>query len=606
MTSTPRPRLGHVLRRSYELTGSHRLPWLTVVGLALTVSVFEGLGAVMLYALLGLMTDPFSAIELPIVGSVDFITDTAVENIFLVAAVVIAVFFVLRGIVVVAQTYVLVRVTENAGARLATTLHHGYLAMPYSGRGSDDSAEQIRNAHDTVHRFVDGFLIPAVTLVSEVMLVAGLTGVLIITVPLATAVSIGVVLPVVIILNRLVQPRLSALGRRMQQLTRNSLKTLHETLEGRDDIRIAGGTRHFGQRFAEIRHGFARTSTMRWTLAKIPAVGLETALVLFIAVLLAGSALTDRDVATILPVLGLFGYTGLRMIPSLERSVTALNSLRFTTPAVDDLYDEFQRVTSAAHTDVDDTTPLAFVEHLSVDSVSYRYPSASTDALTGINLSIDAGSFIGIVGPTGGGKSTLVELLVGLRPPATGSVCVDGRSIHADPHAWQRAIGYVPQSVFLIDDTLRRNIALGVDDNDVDEGRLAAAIEGAQLAEVVSGLADGIDAVVGERGARLSGGQRQRVAIARALYRQPTLIVLDEGTAALDAQTEAALLESIQAMRDDRTLIVVTHRVSSLEHCDIIHIIGAGRVVASGSFDHLNATHAGFRALLNERDEAPT
>jgi ATP-binding cassette subfamily C protein len=229
--------------------------------------------------------------------------------------------------------------------------------------------------------------------------------------------------------------------------------------------------------------------------------------------------------------------------------------------------------------------------------VSFRYERGDRPALDGIDLTIERGTSIGVCGPTGGGKSTLVDVIAGLLEPTGGTVRVDGVDIHTDVMSWYEQLGVVSQVVFLIDDTLRNNIALGVPADAIDEGAVERALQLAQLQDVVRELPQGLDTRLGERGTRLSGGQRQRVAIARALYRDPEMIIFDEGTSALDNRTEADLVRAIDELHGHRTLVMVAHRLTTVRHCDRILVIENGRVSDSGTFDELVVRHPLFRSM---------
>jgi ATP-binding cassette, subfamily B, bacterial PglK len=248
--------------------------------------------------------------------------------------------------------------------------------------------------------------------------------------------------------------------------------------------------------------------------------------------------------------------------------------------------------------------PLAFDREIRLDKVTLRYEGANVEALTDINVTIRKGESIGIVGPTGGGKTTLVDVIVGLLEPTRGALLVDGVDIRDCPEAWQRNLGMVSQDPFLVDDTLRRNIALGLEQHVIDESRVLEVVRVAQLADVVAGLPEGLDTVVGERGVRLSGGQRQRVAIARALYRDPSVIVFDEGTSALDNATEAQLQRALEELRADRTLIAVAHRLSTVVDSDRILFVSGGRIADSGTYAELLERCSGFRQLALEADSS--
>jgi ATP-binding cassette subfamily C protein len=241
-----------------------------------------------------------------------------------------------------------------------------------------------------------------------------------------------------------------------------------------------------------------------------------------------------------------------------------------------------------------DLTPRQAIR---LEHVIYRYPGAESDALTDVTLEIRPGASIGIVGPTGGGKSTLVDVILGLLPPTAGRVLADDVDISLDVGSWQAHLGVVPQTVYLLDTTLRRNIALGFDDAAIDDGLVEEAVRVAQLDGVVASLPNGLDTEVGERGIRFSGGQRQRVAIARALYRRPAVLVLDEGTSALDAVTEAALLKALAAADRHRSLIIVAHRLTSIQHCDEVLFVEGGQVVDIGPYEALVDRNPAFRRM---------
>jgi ATP-binding cassette, subfamily B, bacterial PglK len=592
------------LRRYSDLAGfGERFRWLVVVALALLVTGIEAVGALLVYVLLGLVTGVDQALEVPVLGDVEaFLPSLGEHTMMLWTAAAVAVFFVIRALVVLGQQYVTMRVLQNAGARLSGRLARGYLSMPYAFHLNRNSAELIRNAYTTVKGIISGVFQPIVKIVSEGLLVLGLFAVLIATVPAATLLIVIVLGPVGFVLMRLVQPRLLALGRENQTVSKEGIQSLQQSLGGIRDIKVLGREGYFGTEFVNTRERQARIRYRHAVVDSIPSLGLETAMVVFIAGLFAVTVLLEGAAAAAVPVLGLFAYAAFRIKPSLNGIVRAVNAIRYSKAGIDDIYSDLKLIEASAQPPVDPDTPaLPFRREIHLDHVSFRYETANADALSNVDLRICRGDSIGVVGPTGGGKTTLVDTILGLLEPTEGSVRVDGVDIREHTAAWQKNVGMVPQSLFLVDDSLRRNIALGVGQEEIDEEAVTRAVTLAQLETFVASLPEGLDTVVGERGVRISGGQRQRVAIARALYRDPAVIVFDEGTSALDNVTEAEVLRALEELRADRTLIIVAHRLTTVRDCDRVLFVSDGRIADVGTYNELLDRSPRFREFAIER-----
>lgn len=582
------------LRKCLVLLGDgHRLRWLVVLGLALVAAGLEVVGALSVLGLLIGITTADSGFVLPVVGDLrDRFPGVGESELLVVVGAALALFFVLRGGVLMLQAYVQNRVAENAGARLSARLLEGYLAMPHTFHLQRNSAELVRNAYDTVQAFVREALVPAVKLVSQTLIVIGVTGVLLVTSPGATLFAVGVLGPLTWLLLRIVHPRVKRLGVTAQAVSKTSLQTLSESLAGWRDITLLGRQEFFVARFREDRRRLARARYLRATARELPRVAMETGLVLFILAFLGVSVVTQGGALEALPVLGLFGYAAVRLQPSLNEIMVSLNALKFIGPGIDLLHADLTRF--AAHP-VDSSgaaEPLQLRRDLRLEGVSARYPASHRDVLTDVHLTVRAGEFLGIVGPTGGGKSTLVDVMLGLLEPTTGRVAVDGSDVAGRAASWHAGLGVVHQVIFLADATLRRNIALGVAEGGIDDERVAEAVTLAQLEPFVRSLPEGLETVIGERGVRVSGGQRQRLAIARALYRRPSVIFFDEGTSALDSTTEAQLMDALAGLRGERTIIAVAHRLTTVQACDRVVLVDDGRLVDVAPFPELAARHA--------------
>lgn len=586
------------LRQAFHLIGrDQRGRWVVLVLLALVASGFEMLGAALVYVLLALVIDPGGAIELPLVGDVRSLAGDIGDRTLLLSLLVgMGLFFLLRAGVQVGVTYVQQRVAQNAGARLSNRFVEGYLSWPYAMHLHRNSSELIRNGHQAVKQLVSQVFVPVIRVSAELILIVGMVALLVFVAPAATGLAVLVVGGAAVLLLFLVQPRLKRLGAVSHETSRETLGALQQALQGVRDIKLLGRERYFARRYGRSRLRYARANYLYSAVTELPHTIMELALISFILLFFGVAIGTDLNSQDALSVLGLFAYAGLRIQPSLQRIITGLNNIKYSTAPLADLHTDLVAVEKMS-TPADDVDPLPFDNAIVLRDVSFKYEGTSRDALTGINLTINRGEEIGICGPTGGGKTTLVDLITGLLTPTTGEITVDGQDLRRHARRWQRNLGVVPQAVFLTDDTLRRNIALGIPDREIDEAAVNRAIELAQLTDFIGSLPDGFDTTVGERGVRLSGGQRQRIAIARALYHNPAVLVFDEGTSALDTATEAALMRAVENLRGERTIIHIAHRLSTVQNSDKVIFIEEGCVSAVGSFDELRYSNERFRQM---------
>lgn len=286
-----------------------------------------------------------------------------------------------------------------------------------------------------------------------------------------------------------------------------------------------------------------------------------------------------------LPQLAAFAMAAFRVLPSLGRISSGINTCIFYLQTVDETYENIlelnrsERERNEVMTNVTENNKVRFERSVTIENVTWRYEGGKADVLSGINLEIKKGQSVAFIGPSGAGKTTLGDVILGLLTPQSGKVCIDGVDIRTIGTQLSEIIGFVPQSIYMTDDTIRNNIAFGVDEKKIDNARIWKALEKAQMREFIEELPDGLDTLIGERGMRLSGGQRQRLAIARALYLDPQILVLDEATSALDTETETAVMESIDALQGEKTLIIIAHRLSTIRNCDVVYEIADGKAV---------------------------
>jgi ABC-type multidrug transport system fused ATPase/permease subunit len=298
-------------------------------------------------------------------------------------------------------------------------------------------------------------------------------------------------------------------------------------------------------------------------------------------------------------VLGIFALASVRLLPAFGNLISGINVIRGNSYSLDRLFFDFKELEKEKLISNFDSARVShkllpkgqqtfqFSDRVILNSLTFQYPNTTRNILEDISLSIRKGESIGLIGKSGAGKTTLVDVILGLFIPQFGDIKVDGVSVYSDLRSWQNMLGYVPQSIFLIDDTLERNIAYGVADHLIDQNKLKKAIAMAQLGKVVEQLPDGVKTIIGERGVLLSGGQRQRVGIARVLYHEREILVFDEATAALDTETEHLITEATKALAGSKTIIIIAHRLSTIEHCDCIYQLEQGRILKSGSYQEV-------------------
>ncbi len=378
----------------------------------------------------------------------------------------------------------------------------------------------------------------------------------------------------------------------------------NEALTGVKDIKLLGRESAYVENYRAPSHRMARATTTIQIVSLVPRFALEA--IAFGGMILLCLALLDQQGLTsgatlggILPILGLFAFAGQRLMPELSKLYQSLAQLQAGAPAVDIIHHDLMDEAGSGTLQSFIPSPVGLKQVLELVDVHYRYPGTTLAGLSGVSLGIRAGERIGIVGSTGAGKTTLADLILGLLQPSEGRILADGKPITEENlRAWQQSVGYVPQDIFLTDASISQNIALGVPPYEIDEARVLRAAEIARIDEFIrEELPNGYATTIGERGVRLSGGQRQRVGIARALYHDADLIVFDEATSALDNLTEREVMEAIDALPGDKTVLMIAHRLSTVQRSDRIIVLDHGHVVGYDSWDVLMAGNGVFQRI---------
>lgn len=461
-------------------------------------------------------------------------------------------------------------------AYLSQRLFEQYVRSPYEFHLQQNSGHLIRNITLEVQELVIRVLIPVVLLTTELSVILAIALLLFFIEPLGALMLFAVMGLAIYIFQRLTQNHLKKWGAERQMHEGFRIQKAQEGLGGIKDVKLLGREANFVEIYATHTLNSALVERKQNALANIPRLWLETVGVLGLTLLVIVTLQHTDTPADVIPIIGLFAAAAFRVLPSANRVLSSLQSLKYADAVVELILKEMALKTEVPD---DNGNKVLFNKQIQLRDVSYTYPKASTPSVANISLTINKGESIGLVGTSGAGKSTLVDLILGLIKPSSGGIFVDEADVNQGMRSWQNLIGYVQQSIFLTDDTLRKNIAFGLKDHEIDEVLIRQAINAAQLDSFVDQLPNGVETFVGERGIRLSGGQRQRIGIARALYSNPPVLVFDEATSALDNDTEAEVMESIKALKGTRTMIIIAHRLSTIEHCDKVFRLEGGQLV---------------------------
>ncbi|MEO0847797.1 MAG: ABC transporter ATP-binding protein [Cyanobacteria bacterium J06648_1] len=478
---------------------------------------------------------------------------------------------------------------------LSSKLMKSYLAAPYTLHLTRNSADLVQSVVTFTDRFCIGLVLSLLTAISNAVVIVALV-ILLVTTNAAASVGISIVLLVALAVLNPLKDRLSHWGKEGFDASAEMIRVLNHGLGGLKETRIIGCEPYFAGQMNDAARKYAKNMGLASGYANLPRYIVEAVIISFLIVFAFLFVTFNQDNSqNLTSIFGIFAIASIRLLPATGNTISCISVIRYNIHSLDSLYNELKEAEELANnadspqllSAAQRQEKLDFESAIAINNLVYKYPGAASDALHQISMTINKGDSIGLIGKSGSGKTTLVDVLMGLLSPQSGDIKVDGVSVYPQLRAWQNLIGYVPQSIFLIDDTLEKNIAFGIDDHLIDRERLQNALVAAQLNEVVERLPMGLNTVVGERGVLLSGGQRQRVGIARALYHEKEILVFDEATAALDNETESLITDATKALSGSKTIIIIAHRLSTIEHCDRIYQLENGQVIRSGNYQEV-------------------
>jgi ABC-type multidrug transport system fused ATPase/permease subunit len=570
---------------SFLLSPQHKKQLMVMGGLLLIGLVFEMMGLGIIIPVLALLLSPDIVHDYPSLQPFfHFLGDPTQGQLVLIGMSGLVLVYLLKALFMIFLAWRQSKFSAEMYVYFSNTLFLGYLLQPYSFHLRRNSALLLRNIQGEVGTF-NGISQSVISLLIEFSAALGIALMLLIIEPVGATVVTFFLLLSGYGFHLATKKRLLAWGRKRQMHEGEMNQHLIQGLNGVKEVKLIGKEGYFLTQFDKHNIERGKITSKQTTLQQVPRTYLELLAVMGLAALVILMMLQHKPLHLLVPTLGIFVAAAFRMIPSANRIMSLISQIRYAQPVVELLYNEFVMIENTRkELEASNTgAGLQFAHDIKVDHLVFSYFGTHTNALNDVSLTIKKGESVGLIGHSGSGKSTLVDVLLGLLTPNSGGIIVDGHDIQAGIRNWQSKIGYVPQTIYLVDNTLRSNVAFGVPPEEVDEDAVVRAIKAAQLDEYVAGLPEGLDTYVGERGVRLSGGQRQRIGIARALYNDPEVLVLDEATSALDTTTESGVMEAVTALHGQKTLIIVAHRLSTVENCDRLYRLEKGKIIAQGA-----------------------
>ncbi len=564
-----------------------KIPFLIFLFLVSSTLDLASLGLVGPYV--GLVVDPTLVSETIIQVFNTMGVSVEQKNLLKILGITLVGTFMIKTIVAIVVNYMIVRFSQQQQVRLRSFLMQSYQSLPYTEYLCRNSSEYIFSIKDLTSQFSGTVVMILLRLLSDGIVALMIFGFLALTNGPALLLLICMLATVILSYDRIFKTKLKIYGAKSNLANTSVLQAIQEGMEGLKEIRVLGKENHF---FLKVREGSeqsAKYSIRQSIISLMPRYLIELVIVIFVVLLVVSMLSLQLEPKLLLPTLGVFGIASLRLLPASNMFISSFVNLRFARNSVSLL---FQDVKNIKYKDsIKQNISIHYREDtfksLKIDNISFRYPNAKTEAINNVSFEIQSGESIGIIGPSGSGKTTLIDILLALLKPQKGEILYNSCLLCEKENNWRSQVAYLPQQVFLIDNSLKLNVALGDDESSVDEKRLTSALKQARLSELADQLPQGVDTPLGERGIRLSGGQRQRVALARAFYHGRKILIMDEATSALDNETEREIVNEIELLKGEVTMIVIAHRLTTLQHCDKIYKLKDGQIVNSGTYNQL-------------------
>jgi ATP-binding cassette, subfamily B, bacterial PglK len=513
------------------------------------------------------------------------------QSLVFIGGTILILVFLLKAIFGIFINYKITNFGQEEQVRLRSVMMRSFQSLPYSDYINRNSSEYIHSLQSLVVQYTDNALIPSLKTISDLIVATFIIGYLAFTNIYVLLLLVSLLTLLVLGYDKLFRKKVSIYGEKSNKAATLLVQGIQEGIQGLAEIRILKKEAYFHRRVVKQSKEFAINQAKTRILTTSSRFLVELLLISFVVFLIFIIVAIGHDLQTLIPILAIFGVASLRLLPSATALSSNLVKIRFARDAVILLSKDFDYIKSVDFKKTESNTgvkpTIDDFSILKVNDISYRYGDAKNKAIKNISLEVKKGEAIGIIGSSGSGKTTLINLLLGLFNPDSGDIIYNKTLLKENKENWQRRIAYIPQNLLLVDDSLKNNIALGVNEEDIDDKRLEESISLASLANVVKELKYGVDTPLGERGVRLSGGQRQRVILARAFYHNRDILIMDESTSSLDNETEQEIIREIKKFHGIKTMIVIAHRHSTVAHCDRIYKIDGGKVIGVGTPENM-------------------
>lgn len=574
------------LQEIFYLLGKdrHKLPGLILLFLGSSFLEMAGLGLIGPY--IALIFDPQASDGLlgQIVETLGLPQEQKPLLIFMGLG--LFILFFLKSMSVIWINYKIISFSKEQQIRLRSFLMQAYQSLPYTEYLRRNSSEYIHTIQTLVGQFSTGIILPGLQTLSDGIVALALISMLAWSSSTALAIMIVLFGSLIFFYDRVFRSKIRNYGEKSNVAEMAMIQAVNEGIEGLKEVRILGREKYFFDKVREETKQYTKFSSRVQFISIIPRYLLELMLISIFVFLVIVVLLMGQNMTALLPTIGMFGVAAIRLIPSANVLARSLIQLRFGRDAVSRLYNdsknlekiEIKHSKKGTYPNEDQS-----FNSLTLNKVKFRYPNTKLNALEGISITIQNGEAIGIIGPSGAGKTTLVDVLLGLLEPSEGEIRYNDVLLSESIDDWHTQCAYLPQQIFLIDSTLRNNVALGVENAEIDDASLEVALRKSFLHEYVNQLPGGVETVLGERGVKSSGGQRQRIALARAFYHGRNVLVMDEATSAIDYETEREIIEEIKKLYGKKTIIVIAHRLNTVQHCDRIYRLKEGRIIEAGT-----------------------